>query len=287
MKPTTMAAVLGVALAPVLLLVGPAGSDAQEPSKNAPEPAKVNEPMGKSTPQDKDEEIWRLLLRAVAPAKPELTRAAAQELLAMDRERVLAAMGRFVQQKDRAEPVMNFVRWYFMDKQAVPLVAEALRQSDGPALHQALIIARVMPDPAFVGPLIDHALSSGYRTTALAVTPQGSQEMSVSAFAQATLTLHALTKGKSGIKPVSAREETKEKKEALISQWRAWWQANKDTWQAEPPGNQKPKENPSPAKNAPEKGASEETQPPPKTDPPKQPPASEKGSPPADPKPPA
>ena len=272
MRPTTMVAVLAVALTPVLLLGVPAGSHAQEPAKNAAEPAKVTEPMGKSAPQDKDEEIWRLLLRAVAPAKPEITRVAAQELLAMDRERVLAALGRFLQRKDRAETVMDFVRWYFMDKQAVPLVAEALRQTDGPALVQAVTIARLMPDPAFVGPLIEHALSSGYRTTALAVTPQGGQEISISAFAQATLTLHALTKGKSGIKPVSAREETKDKKEALLSQWREWWQANKDKWQAEPPGNQKPKENPSPAKNAPEKGASEEKQTPAKTDPPKEPP---------------
>lgn len=130
----------------------PAGSDAQEPPKNAPEPAKVTEPVGKSAPQDKDEEIWRLLLRAVAPAKPEITQAAAQELLAMDRERFLAALGRFVQRKDRAPTVMNFVRGYFMDKQAVPLVAEALRQADGPALRQAVLIARLMPDPAFVGP---------------------------------------------------------------------------------------------------------------------------------------
>jgi len=272
MRPTTMVAVLGMALTPVLLLGDPAGSDAQEPAKNAPEPGKVTEPVGKSAPQDKDEEIWRLLLRAVAPAKPEITQAAAQELLAMDRERFLGAMGRFVQRKDRARAVMGFVRGYFMDKQAVPLVAEALRQTDGPALLQAVRIARLMPDPAFVGPLIEHALSSGYRTTALAVTPQGGQEISTSAFAQATLTLHALTKGKSGIKPVSARGETKEKKEALISQWREWWQANKDTWQAQPPGNDKPKENPSPAKNAPEKGAPEETQPPPKADPPKEPP---------------
>jgi len=275
MRPTTMVAVLGVALTPVLLLGAPAGSDAEEPAKNASEPAKVNEPMGKSAPQDNDEEIWRLLLRAVAPAKPEITRAAAQELLAMDRERFLATLGRFVQRKDRAHAVMNFVRGYFMDKQAVPLVAEALRQSDGRGLRQAVIIARLMPDPAFVGPLIEHALDSNYRFWVLG--PPGSQPESVALFAEATDTLNVITKGKSGLRPVSASGETKEKKEALISQWRAWWQANKDTWQAEPPGNQKPKENPSPAKNAPEKGASVETQPPPKADPPKEtpPPAAE------------
>jgi hypothetical protein len=265
-----MVAVLGVALTPVLLLGAPAGSDAQEPAKNAPEPANVTEPFGKSAPQDKDAEIWRLLLRAVAPAKPEITQAAAQELLAMDRERVLAALGRFVQRKDRARAVMGFVRGYFMDKQAVPLVAEALARSDGPALRQAVIIARLMPDPAFVGPLIEHALDSNCRAMVLGST--GSQGESIALFAEATHALHVITKGKSGLRPVSARGETKEKKEALIAQWRAWWQANKDTWQAEPPGNQKPKENPPPAKNAPEKGASEETEPPPKADPPKEPP---------------
>jgi len=153
-----------------------------------------------------------------------------------------------------------------MDKQAVPIVAEALRQSDGRGLRQAVIIARLMPDPAFVGPLIEHALDSNYR--AMGLGPNGSQGESISLFAEATDTLHVITKGKSGLRPVSARGETKEKKEALVSQWREWWQANKDTWQAEPPGNEKPKENPSAAKNAPEKGASEETQPPPKTDPP-------------------
>lgn len=260
MKPTTMVALLGVALTPVLLLGAPARSDAQEPAKNAPEPAKVNEPMGRSAPQDKDEEIWRLLLRAVAPAKPEITQAAAQELLAMDRERFLGAMGRFVQRKDRARAVMGFVGTYLMDKQAVPLVTEALRQADGPALRQAVLIARLMPAPAFVGPLIEHALDSNYRTIVLGST--GSHGETITLFAEATDTLHVITKGKSGLRPISAREETKEKKEALISQWREWWQANKDTWQAEPPGNQKPKENPSPAKNAPEKGASAETQPP-------------------------
>jgi len=268
MKRTTMVAVLGVALTPVLLLGAPAGSDAQEPPKNAPEPAKVTEPVGKSAPQDKDEEIWRLLLRAVAPAKPELTQAAAQELLAMDRERFLAALGRFVQRKDRAPTVMNFVRGYFMDKQAVPLVAEALRQTDGRGLRQAVIIARLMPDPAFVGPLIEHALDSNYRAMVLGAS--GSHGETITLFAEATDTLHVITKGKSGLRPVSASGETKEKKEALISQWREWWQANKDTWQAEPPGDQKPKENPSPAKKAPEKGASEENQPPAKADPPKE-----------------
>jgi hypothetical protein len=226
-----------------------------------------------------------LLSRAVAPAKPEITGAAAQELLAMDRERFLAALGRFVQRKDRAHAVMNFVRGYFMDKQAVPLVAAALRRSDGRGLRQAVIIARLMPDPAFVGPLIEHALHSNYRTIVLGST--GSHGETITLFAEATDTLHVITKGKSGLRPISAREETNEKKEAVISQWREWWRANKDTWLAEPPAAEKPKENPSSGKKAPEKGASEETQPAPKTDPPRQSPASEKESAPADPKPPA
>jgi hypothetical protein len=267
-----MVALLGVALTPILLLGAPARSDAQESADSVPKPGTVADLVRKNAPKPDDEEVWRLLLRAVAAAKPELTQAAAQQLLAMDRQRVLAAMGRYVQRPDRARAVMGFVGTYFMDKQAVPIVTQALRQADGPALRHAVLIARLMPDPAFVGPLIENALSSDYRTTAVAGAPHGSEQISISVFAEATLTLHALTKGKSGIKPVSAREETKEKKEALIAQWRAWWKANKDTWQAEPPGNQKPKENPSPAKNAPEKGASEETQPPPKADPPKEPP---------------
>ena len=204
------------------------------------------EPGGKppsATELAKDEEILRLVYTAVDRGA-HVSREAAQKVLAMDRERVVAILAARTTNRDRGHYCVSFAAQFLPDGRLVAAVEARIRASDGSLLNDTL--ERLKPAPkeflrALVPVLVEHALDSDYQGSG---GPSG-QWMTRSALAETTQLLDKATESKTGIKPVSSveivkleRPKLEQRKAEIRATWRAWWAENKDNWppkESEPP----------------------------------------------------
>jgi len=193
---------------------------------------------------------------------------AIETLLAMDREKLLSALAYQMSTKDYRVCSVMFMGKYLPEKRLVPFLVGVIQEANGRTLMEAVKAAQAIPDPRLVAPIFDHALESSYAEIVFYSDGHGRQVIRKPLFGEAAKAVHIITGGAVGLKEVPDEEKVRSIKQDKLPQWRQWWQANKGNWPAAPPLPEKPKENPSPAKNAPEKGASEQTQPPPKEPPP-------------------
>jgi hypothetical protein len=190
----------------------------------------------------------------------------------MDREKLLSALAYQMTDKKYAGWAVIFAGRHLPDKRLVPFLVDVIQQSSGRQLMDAVRAAQAIPDPRLLAPIFDHAVASDYEEMVFYWDAHGRQVIRNPLFGEAAKAVHIITGGAVGLKEVPDEDKLRSIKQEKLTQWRQWWQENKANWPAAPPLPEKPKENPSPAKNAPQKAASEETPPPPKADPPKEPP---------------
>ena len=221
----------------------------------------------------RDKKVPKLLSRAITwPARSEARTKAIEELLAMDRDKLLSALAYQMTDREYNNCCLAFIRMYLPDRRLTPHLLRVVQEAEGQTLMEAVRAAQAIPDPRLLAPIFDHALESAYAEMAFYSDDHGRQVIRKPLFGEAAKAIHIITGGAVGLKEVPDEEKLRSIKQEKLPQWRQWWQENKANWPAAPPLPEKPKEPASPGKKAPEKGASEGNQPPAKTDPPQEPP---------------
>ena len=186
----------------------------------------------------KDEKVLRLAYSVVHTVVLEKRQATLQKLLALDRNRVVAALAATIPDPERGHHYVSFAANYLPDARLVPVVAARLRNTDGDALLETVMRLQHAPKEflrGLVPALIEHALDSDYVQQGLVVTPMGGETFYRSVLAETTRLLDQITGGRSGIQPISDSElraayDRNAKKAELRAAWRKWWEEHREEW---------------------------------------------------------
>lgn len=183
----------------------------------------------------KDEEVLRLLREFADPKKPwEKKKEAMDTLAGLDQERLLLGLAYALDQGEYRRPALSFLRTGRLDgtSRLVPFVARCMAQDSDEQLGQTILTAKQMPDPQFLPPIMEQALSSTYMSHSMAAPPgEGAEHHWNSVFAEAAELLFLVTKGEIGLE--SVRRDIPfpwQEQEKLTKQWRDWWERNKAEW---------------------------------------------------------
>jgi len=213
------------------------GGGGTPPTGNQIDPEKLDaarrEAIAKSGIQPReDEEVSRLAYGGLGMRAEQ-----AQAVLALGRERVVAALAHEILDVDRGRYYMCFVTLHLPAERLVPFLAARIRLSPGFILEETLSQLQLAPSKflrGLVPVLIEYALNSDYE---IRLPPGRQHPMFSSALIATTRLLDKITEGKTGIKPVVVygdillpESEAEAKKAELRAAWRTWWAANKDNW---------------------------------------------------------
>jgi hypothetical protein len=186
----------------------------------------------------KDEEVLRLTYSVVHTVVLEKRQATLQKVLALDRNRVVAALAATIPDPERGHHYVSFAANYLPDARLVPVVAARIRASEGALLKDTLTRLQHAPNEflrGLVPALIEHALDSDYVEKVFAVTPMGGETFYRSVLAETTRLLDQITGGRSGIQPISDSElraayDRNAKKAEVQAAWRKWWEEHREEW---------------------------------------------------------
>jgi hypothetical protein len=221
-----------------------------------------------------DEEVSLLVYRALNQKQIESRLEQVQAVLALDRDRVVAALAHGILDMERGAYCVHFVAEYLPDKRLVPFLAARIRLSQGRSLHTTLKLLHLAPNDflrGLVPVLIEHALNSDYG----GIIAPGRHPMFYSTLVETARLLDKITEGKTGIKPVVdyaeflfPPQEGEAKRAELRAAWCKWWAANKDNWppkeEAKPEAQKEPP--PQEVPEVPDKGQADEPAPDPTKD---------------------
>jgi hypothetical protein len=232
MKLLALAGAIGLAVVPAFrcALAGPDVGD--EKARKLAEARQQAIAQSGIQPRE-DEKVANLVYDAVSSFRPENRTKYREAVLALDRDRVLAALADRLLNMEYGHHYVEFVAQSLPDERLIPFMAARIRVSQDYTLSHTLKRLHHAPEEflrGLVPVLIEYALDSDYQGRG---GPSG-MTRSWSTLAEATQLLDKATEGKAGIKLASAGEllgrEGSERKGQLRTAWRAWWVENRDNW---------------------------------------------------------
>ncbi|MGI6303908.1 MAG: hypothetical protein ACOX52_23095 [Verrucomicrobiota bacterium] len=200
-----------VLLLPLLCLVSEAEPKPQPPEEDALQPVQNDnllEILGKAEKASAKGKVLEEFQK-----HPKAQRLATLAYALKERKHTQAALQVIIDNQD------------MKDRRLTPFLAKTMETAEGKDLMLCARVAKHVPDPVLLRPLIERALDSEYVEVKRAGGAGGSIEFSYhSAFAEAAEAIYCITDGKIGSEKIRRDKPTsKEEKDILIQKWKKAW----------------------------------------------------------------